>query len=242
MKVGGLPAPDPEIRRDVSGAQVLYWRFRGRAIEPIALRLEPSDAAEPVEVVSPLLRTDEERQEEHRRAFLAGPAVEIFSPKDGTVLRSDKLFIGVRGEPRAPVTLFDGDSVLAEEHMRVDGVHDFVAIPLSRGPHTLRVRMTNSWQQERWDSLSVHVTGQPAEIATEVTTLPMVADGHTITTIRARVLDRWGVPVVNPTNVTIVTDGAEVLGSDSDASSQLLSDPAGWLRIDLRPGLEIGER
>ncbi len=244
VKVGGLPAPDPEIRRDVSGAQVLYWRFRGRAIEPIALRLEPSDAAEPVEVVSvPLLRTDEERQEEHRRAFLAGPAVEIFSPKDGTVLRSDKLFIGVRGEPRAPVTLFDGDSVLAEEHMRVDGVHDFVAIPLSRGPHTLRVRMTNSWQQERWDSLSVHVTGQPAEIATEVTTLPMVADGHTITTIRARVLDRWGVPVVNPTNVTIVTDGAEVLGSDSDASSiglQLLSDPAGWLRIDLRPGLEIG--
>jgi len=244
VKVGGLPAPDPEIRRDVSGAQILYWRFRGRAIDPIALRLEPSDAALPLEVVSvPRLRTDQQRQDEHRRSFLAGPAVEIFNPKDGTVLRGDKLFIGVRGEPRAPVTLFDGDSVIAQANMRVDGVHDFIAIPLSRGPHRLRVRMTNSWGQQRWDSLSVHVTGQPAEIATDVTKLPMVADAHTITTIRARLLDRWGVPVVNPTNVTVVSDGAEALGSDSDPSSiglQLLSDPAGWLRVDLRPGLAIG--
>jgi uncharacterized repeat protein (TIGR01451 family) len=243
-KVGGLPAPDPELRRDVSGAQVLYWRFRGRAIEPIALRLEPSDAAEAAEVATiPAIRTAEERQEEYRRGFLAGPAVEIFNPKDGTVLRSDKLFIGVRGEASVPVTLFDGDSVIAEVQTRIDGVYDFIAIPLSRGPHTLRVRMTNSWGQERWDSLAVHVTGLPTEIAAEVPTLTMVADGHTITTVRARVLDRWGVPVVNPTNVTVVSEGADALGTDSDAASvgfQLLSDPAGWLRIDLRPGLEIG--
>ena len=76
---------------------------------------------------------------------------------------------------------------------------------------------------------------------------PLVEAGKSVVitsaAIRARVLDRWGVPVVNPTNVTIVTDGAEALGSDADGSSiglQLLSDPAGWLRIDLRPGLEIG--
>jgi uncharacterized repeat protein (TIGR01451 family) len=244
VTVGGLPAPDPDLRRDISGRQILYWRFRGRTLEPISLDLQPNDAAGLVETVTlPALRSDADRQAEQRRAFLAGPGVEIFSPRDGTVLRSDRIYVGVRGEAAAPVALFDGDSLIAEAEMRIDGVHDFIAIPLKRGPHTLRVRMTNSWTQERWDSLSVHVVGLPAEFATEAAKITMMADGHTITTVKARVLDRWGVPVVNPTYVTATTEGAQVLGTDSDPSSvglQLLSDAAGWLSIDLQPGLGTG--
>lgn len=44
---------------------------------------------------------------------------------------------------------------------------------------------------------------------------------------------------------TVSAAGAAPLGEDTDRSSvgiQLRSDPAGWLQVDLRPGLEIDER
>ena len=243
VRIGGDPAPDPELKRDRSGAPVLYWRLADRRADTIALELRPSGtiaSAEVVRVAS--ARSEEERQAERGREFIAGPGIEFFSPADGAVLNSDRVFIGVRGEPRAPVALFDGDSSIAEANLRIDGVHDFIAIPLSRGPHLLRVRMRNSWSQERWDSMAVHVTGQPAEIANEESRITLSADGQSTLTVRARVLDAWGVPVVNPVYVTVAAEGAEPLGEDADRSSvghQLRSDAAGWLRVVLRPGLEV---
>jgi hypothetical protein len=194
-------------------------------------------------VTVPPLRTQEEREAEQRRAFVAGPAVEVFEPKDGAVLPSDRVYVGVRGEPGMPVALFDGDSLVAEAVLRIDGVHDFIAIPLSRGPHRLRVRMRNSWRQERWDSLTVHVTGLPARFLAPSKPVSMVADGHSVTTVRVRLLDRWGVPVIHPTYVTVEAEGAEPLGADADRSSvglQLLTDEAGWLGVPLRPGQDVG--
>jgi len=44
---------------------------------------------------------------------------------------------------------------------------------------------------------------------------------------------------------TVSAAGAAPLGEDTDRSSvgiQLCSDPAGWLQVDLRPGLEIDKR
>lgn len=242
--MSGSPVPNPEIRRERTGQPWLLWRFDDEPMGPVSLRLRPAHASEPMETVSvPALRSDEERAEDKRKAFIAGPAVEIFEPRDGTVLRSDRIYVGVRGEPGAPLALFEGDSLIAEATMRVDGVHDFIAIPLSRGPHILRIRMKNSWQQERWDSVAVHVTGLPAEIVAGESGITLVADGHTVAKVRARLLDRWGIPVVVPTLVTVSAEGAEPLDEDADPSSvglQLRSDPAGWIQITLRPGREVG--
>jgi uncharacterized repeat protein (TIGR01451 family) len=243
-RASGHPAPDPEARRDRDGAPWLFWRLSDSPLGPLSLKLRPAGVREPVGAVSvPALRTSEERQAERGRAFVAGPAVEVFEPRDGAVLPSDRVYVGVRGEPGTPVALFDGDSLIAEATLRIDGLHDFIAIPLSRGPHRLRVRMKNSWQQERWDSLAVHVTGLPAQIVTQDRP-SLVADGHSVTTIRARVLDRWGVPVVNATYVTISAQGAEPLGADVDPSSvglQLATDEAGWLKVAVRPGRDVGK-
>ncbi len=242
--LNGVRVSDPEVRPDRSGRPWLFWDFQDVPIGPISLKLQPATTARVTGVVSvPTLRSDEERAEEKRRNFVAGPAVEVFEPRDGTVFPSDRVYIGVRGEPGAPIALFDGDSLIAEATMRVDGVHDFIAIPLSRGPHTLRVRMTNSWQQERWDSMAVHVSGLPSKIITADEKVSLVADGHTVVTTRARVLDSWGVPVVNPALVTASAEGAEPIGEDADPSSvglQLRSDAAGYLYIALRSGHDVG--
>ncbi len=210
---------------------------------PVTLALAPVAArvvAEPV--VVPTLRTDAERDADARNAFLMGPAVRIFGLTDGTVTARDRVFIGVRGEPGQPVTLYDGDTVLARGDVRVDGIHDFIAVPLTPGPHRLRVALRNTWNQERWDSIAVHVSGLPATLVGPTGALQLTADGQTVAPVRVRLLDRWGVPVVTPTDVTVTVDGADVSGGDSDPSSvglQLQSDSLGWLTVDVKPGFVV---
>ena len=126
--------------------------------------------------------------------------------------------------------------------IRGDGQVDFIGVGLERGTNRLRVRMINSWGLERWDSLVVHVTSVPASFAPVADTIALPADGVTIKETRVRVLDAWGVPVVNRPFVTVSTGQAEVVNADEDASSvgrQLLPGPDGWLTIRIRAASEI---
>ena len=246
VRLGERPAPDPDVRRDAAGRHRLRWRFANAAWALVTLRLAPEPAS-PLTAAAPVTaretvtvaaaRPAAERAAERQQAFLRGPGVEIFAPVDGAVSGGDRVFVGVRGEPSATVILYDGATPVDTGGVRPDGVHDFVAVPLARGPHRLRVVMKNSWGQERWDSVAVHVTGLPARFAVAPSPLRLVADGRTTATADVRVLDAWGVPVVHPAYVTVTPTGAEVLGEDADASSvglQLRSDAAGRLTVELR--------
>jgi uncharacterized repeat protein (TIGR01451 family) len=243
VRLAGTSAPDPVVRADPHGGRFLSWSFGTATPGPVTLDIVPAAApaaAEPV--AAPTLRSDADRDADQRNAFLSGPAVRIFGLTDGTVTARDRVFIGVRGEPGQPVTLYDGDTVLARGDVRVDGIHDFVAVPLTPGPHRLRVALQNTWNQERWDSIAVHVSGLPAALVGPAEPLTLTADGQTVATMRVRLLDRWGVPVVTPTDVTVTADGAELPGGDSDPSSvglQLRSDSLGWLTVDVKPGFEV---
>ncbi len=242
-RVGSVAVPDPELRRDRTGEPVLYWRIEGQAGSDIVFQLRPVDDTPPVDTVRvALLRDPVKRERDVTRSFIAGPGVQIFNPSDGQVFKTDRVFIGVRGEPSAPVALFVDDSLIGQPNLRVDGVYDFIAIPLPPGPHRLKVRMVNSWQRERWDSVAVHVSGLPAVFEADETPVRLIADGQESRSVRVRVRDRWQVPVINRPFVTVSAEGAEVLTADANASSvgiQIRPDEAGWLRIELRPGREV---
>jgi uncharacterized repeat protein (TIGR01451 family) len=219
---GAVPAPDTAAAADPSGHGA------------------PAALAETV-LVAPA-RSPGDRATERQAALVRGPGVEILAPQDGAVLTEDRVYIGVKGEPNAPLVLYDGGNLIDTVHARIDGVYDFIAVPLARGPHRLRVAMRNSWGQERWDSIAVHETGLPArfEVPSRVT---LVADGRSTAVVDVRVLDRWGVPVAQPAYVSVNTKGAEPQGADADPSSvglQLLSSATGRLRIALRPGRDVG--
>lgn len=234
------PLTAPATGPTIEGGQALTWKLPETPTGPINVLILPAGSVAPsAPARMEPLRQPDARLAEQQNAFLSGPGVEIFSPTDGSILRSDRVFVGVRGEPGAPVTLFDGDSVLAEARLRPDGVQDFIAVALTPGSHRLRVRMLNSWSKERWDSVAVHVTGAPTSFEAEAKRVTLVADGQTIATARIRVLDAWGVPVVNRPQITVVAEGAEVVNPDTDASSvgvQVAADEGGWLTILLRPG------
>ena len=240
-RLGDQVIADPTVAAGGPGGTLLHWQGLGSRSDSLLLEVRAADTS--VEVVTvPALRTAESRAEESRRALVAGPGVEVFAPVDGTVLRTDRIYVGVRGEPGAPVALFDGDSVLAEAQMRIDGVYDFIAVALTPGPHRLRVRIANSWGQERWDSLNVHVNGLPAGFAARDSAVSLLADGHSVATARVRVLDRWGVPVINGPFVTVAGDGAAPVDPDGDGSSvglQLQADSAGWIAARVKPGTEV---
>ena len=172
-------------------------------------------------------------------SLVRGPGIHIFAPNDGAVLPTDRVYVGVKAEPNVPVVLYDGATVIDTVRTRIDGVFDFIAVPLARGPHRLRVAVKNSWGQERWDSIAVHVSGLPARFEIPPGPLALVADGRTTAVLHVRVLDGWGVPVAQPAYVTVSAKGAEPQGVDADASSvgfQLLSTASGRLAVALRPG------
>jgi uncharacterized repeat protein (TIGR01451 family) len=214
------------------------------AAAPVARAATPDTtlAAAPEAVVVAPARTAADRAAEDRTSLMRGPGVAIFAPADGTVLGADRVYVGVKGERNTMVVLYDGAAPIDSAPIRIDGVVDFIAVPLTRGPHRLRARLKNSWGTERWDSIAVHVTGLPATFAVSTSHLTLVADGRAVVAAKVRVLDAWGVPVVQPAYVTLSAKGAEPVGPDADASSvglQRLSDSTGWLAVTLRPGREV---
>jgi uncharacterized repeat protein (TIGR01451 family) len=234
---------DPIIGRDRTGARTLTWvRIPGqfglvsvRLHAPVAIRVADTAHVRP-------LRTADDRAAEKRLSITRGEGIEIFAPHDGIVMSSDHVYVGVRGERGRPVSLYDGDSLVANATMRIDGVYDFIAVRLERGPHRLRVRLLNSNNIERWDSVAVHVSGLPARFVAERPSLRLRADGNTIDSVRVRVLDRWGVPVVGGVLVTVSADGATPANADADASSvgvQVRADESGTITVLLRPGYAV---
>lgn len=196
-----------------------------------------STAAPETVFVAPA-RTAADRAAEDRASLVRGPGVTIFAPADGAVLGTDRVYVGVKGERGATAVLYDGTAPIDTAQVRIDGVLDFIAVPLARGPHRLRVQMKNGWGNERWDSVAVHVTGLPArfEVPPRVT---LTADGRSVVVAHVRVRDAWGVPVVQPAYVTVAARGAKLVGRDADPSSvglQLLSAAAGRLAVALKPG------
>ena len=206
--IPGLPTATTV--RDRNGGRVLVWHLASPRREPITLTLRPagSTVLEPVRVAAE--RTEAARAAEKRREFLDGPAVQIFAPVDGAVLATDRVYIGVRGERGTAVELFDGDLLIKKGTTRVDGVIDFISIPLKAGSHRLRVRMQNSSANERWDSIAVHVSERPAAFALAPSKISLIADGTTVQNVRIRVLDLSGIPVVNHPLITVAATGVEL--------------------------------
>jgi uncharacterized repeat protein (TIGR01451 family) len=205
---------------------------------PAAARTDSVPAAR----VTPA-RTEEDRAAEAASSFASGPVVRVFSPADGAVVSSNRLYVGLQGEPGAEVALFDGERQIAGGTLRPDGKIDFIGLELAPGPHRIRARMANSWGTEKWDSIAVHRSGAPASLEVPAEPIALRADARGQTAVRVRVLDEWGVPLAGGATVTADAGLAEMEGGDADVASvgvQAAVGPDGWAELRVRPGHEVG--
>ncbi|HEX6036960.1 SdrD B-like domain-containing protein [Longimicrobium sp.] len=201
----------------------------------------PADSV-PAARVAPL-RTAGERAEEAAGTFATGAVVRVVSPADGAVVSSNRLYVGLLGEPGAEVRLFDGARQIGQGTLRPDGRMDFVGVELAPGPHRLRASMTNSFGNVRWDSVAVHRSGEPARLELPAQPVPLRADARERTAVRVRVLDEWGVPLAGGAMVTAEAGLAQLEGGDADVASvgvQAAVGPDGWAELRVRPGHEVG--
>ncbi|MEM7417268.1 MAG: hypothetical protein AAF389_17325 [Gemmatimonadota bacterium] len=212
----------------------------------LGLRAPGADvrAEKPESIRVEALRSDEDREADAGSAFLHGPSIRILDPVDGLVAPTNRVYIGVEGEPMKSATLYRNEEVVEEITLLPNGVGDFVGVELQPGPQTFRVQTVNSWGNERWDAIQVHQSGPVAGVVREDDRVTVSADGRTPTTTRVRLLDAWGVPVVNRPFVTVELDEATFLGADVDPSSvghQLAADPTGWVEVAFVGGRTTGE-
>jgi uncharacterized repeat protein (TIGR01451 family) len=202
------------------------------------------DAQLPVEVRVEALRTEEERDEDAASAFLRGPAIRITIPVDGLVSPTNRLYLRAEAEPMAPVALYRGDELIEEGTLLPDGSGEFIGLELDEGPQVFRVRTTNSWGTEQWDSVFVHRSGRPVRLEPEDDHVRLIGDGRTPSVTRVRLFDEWDVPVTNEPYVTVRMDEGSFTGRDVDPSSvghQLQADADGWVTIEAVGGRTPGE-
>jgi uncharacterized repeat protein (TIGR01451 family) len=189
------------------------------------------------------LRTADERAADKRGEFVDGPSVQIFSPVDGAVVGTNRVYVGVRGEPGAVVKVFDGTRQVGEAVLRPDGAADFVNLELAPGPHHVRAWMQSSWGKERWDSVAVHRSGEPERFEAPAEAPVLRADARDTVRVLARVVDHWGVPVAGRPRVSVEARGATPAGPDGDASSvgfQVAVQADGTLAVPVVAGHDVG--
>ena len=236
---------------EVTGWNTPRLSFALDGVAPVADPIEEwfldaaDDGAEPSEQVRiDAVRTEEERDEDAASAFLRGPAIRITTPVDGFVAPTNRLYLRAEAEPMAPVALYRGDELIEEGTLLPDGSGDFNALELEEGPQLFRVRTTNSWGTERWDSVAVHRSGRPVRLEPEDGHVLVIGDGRTPSVTRVRLFDAWDVPVANEPYVTVRMDEGAFTGPDVDRSSvghQLQADADGWVTIELVGGRIPGE-
>ena len=237
---------EPAIRTAPNGQSWLVWEALPVDVSEITVFLaEGNDALErQVDLVRvDALRTDQERADEAAAAFITGTPVSIFAPFDGFVSATNRLYLGARGEAQSAVSLFRGDSLITATEFRPDGVQDFIGLELNEGPQTFRIQSVNAFGNTVTDSIRVHRSGTPATLVPEEATFSVIADGRTTARTRVRVLDAWGVPVVNEPLITLRMDAGRFIGPDEDPSSvghQVRASEDGWAEIQLVGGREPG--
>lgn len=206
------------------------------AATPVAAKVASAPMVAP-------LRTAAEREAERKRTFIDGPVIRVAVPVDGAVIASNRVFVRLAGEAGARVQLFDGERSLGQATLRPDGSQDFIGIELASGTHRLRASMTNSFGKVRWDSVAVHRSGEAVAINVASPALSLRIEATSATSLEARVVDEWGVPVADRPHVTVDARGASVDGTDTDQSSvgeQRQADKDGVLRLAVRAGDIVG--
>jgi uncharacterized repeat protein (TIGR01451 family) len=235
---GRLSFPDLEngwhvFRIDPVTIPAGYAPARGTAMQSVRV-----DGWSTPALLFPLVRTgpapsSEAKQEGPVRRELPLPLAgdaRLVTPLNGAVSGENQIFIRAQGKPGAPYTLSIDGRVFQEGNLRPDGSEDFVAVPLSAGPH--RIELVSLGVAHVVD---MHVSGHAYGIRLEDAQAPFRA-GVPIR-IRGSVVDQWGVGLATQPAINVEARGIRVRTLDADEFSvglQVQTDARGSFEVSVQ--------
>jgi hypothetical protein len=169
--------------------------------------------------------------------------VTIESPAQGMISHRDRLSVIARGYPGHLMTLFlNGEQVNALS-VRPDMYADFLNVSAPQGPVLLQVRQTQPNGQTLSDSVRIHVVGRVARVQVEVQPETLPADTLSRATVDVRVVDAWGVSLIDGQTVTLHLSRGKILTEDlyPEQPGVQICVREGHASAVLQPPPEIGE-
>ena len=143
-----------------------------------------------------------------------GQKLVIVEPKPNTVSLLTRQAVIVNGAAGRKVLLEVNGAPVDTGVVRIDGVCDFLGVPVPVGSIEFKVSYIGAFTEA--DSVGIHVAGQPhsIEIVTDETTF--LADGKSVTHFDLVVKDTFGVAIPSSYIITVKSDTGTIISPDMD--------------------------
>lgn len=120
----------------------------------------------------------------------------------------------ISGAPGVKIVLRANGAVIDTGVVRVDGIYDFLNIPVVAGPVTFTV--TSITGMPEVDSVLIHIAGEPSSIELTMENKKLFADGKTKVSVKGIVKDKFGIAIPSSYLISLASDTVQLLAQDAD--------------------------
>ena len=147
-----------------------------------------------------------------------GQKLSIVEPKPNTVSMLTRQAVIINGAPGRKVLLQVNGVAVDSGIVRIDGVSDFLGIPVPEGDVVFKISYIDNFNET--DSVRIHVAGQPHSIEINTNTNTFLADGKSITHLELVVKDKFGVAIPSSYIISVKADTGTIVSPDMDPNQE----------------------
>lgn len=168
--------------------------------------------------------------------------VAILSPKKDAAEGLHHIAVTIAGNPGSPAWLYVNDVLADSGTIRIDGIHDFLNVPVPYGPVEIRTEAEGAGGRIYKNTRRIHVIGPPEQIRAFPEAVSLPADGRSLQSVRIEFQDAWGYKVPWIRIAKIGLTAGSLVESDLDTASAGIQLPVeeGGLAFTLRAPDEPG--
>jgi len=144
--------------------------------------------------------------------------VVILSPKNNAAEGLHHIAVTIAGKAGKPAWLYINDVLADSGTIRIDGIHDFLNVPVPYGPVEIRTEAEGAGGKIYSNTRKIHVIGPPELIKMNPEKIQLPATGESLKSIQVQFQDAWGynVPWIKVARISL-SEGS-VIETDADTS------------------------
>lgn len=147
-----------------------------------------------------------------------GQKLSIVVPEPNTVSMLTRQAVIINGVSGRKVRLSANGVAVDSGVVRVDGICDFLGVPVPTGDVVFKVSyVANSTET---DSVRIHIAGQPSSIEIRTSASNFLADGKSLTRFELIVRDTFGVAIPSSYIISVKADTGTIVSPDVDPNQE----------------------